>query len=133
MANNNQKDERPTLSRREREITDLLFRLGEATAAEVRAQLSEPPSYSAVRALLRILEEKGHILHRSDGTRYIYLPAVKREQAKRSALRHVLDTFFAGSAAGAVAALLDGDAGQLTPQELDRLEARIARAKKETS
>jgi BlaI family transcriptional regulator, penicillinase repressor len=118
-----------SLSRRERQILDALFRAGEATAADIQAQLPQPPSYSAVRALLRILEDKGHILHRQEGSRYVYAPVMQREQAKKSALRHLLDTFFEGSAAVAVAALLDGEAGSLTAEELERLEQRIADAR----
>jgi BlaI family transcriptional regulator, penicillinase repressor len=120
-----------SLSRRERQILDALFRAGEATAADIQAQLPQPPSYSAVRALLRILEDKGHILHRQEGSRYVYAPVMQREQAKKSALRHLLDTFFEGSAAVAVAALLDGEAGSLTAEELERLEQRIADARLE--
>src|SRR5262245_36184808 len=86
------------LSRRERQIMDLLFQRGRATAAEVRAGLPDPPSYSAVRAMLRVLEEKGHVRHAQEGQRYVYLPRLARERAKRSALRHVVKTFFDGSA-----------------------------------
>jgi len=121
----------PAVSRRERQILDVLFRKKEATAAEIQAELPDPPSYSAVRALLRILEEKGHIRHREDGPRYVYLPVVEEAAARRSALRHVLDTFFEGSAAGAMAALLGGDGGKLTEDELARMEALIAKARKE--
>jgi predicted transcriptional regulator len=118
------------MSRRERQILDVLFRRKEATAAEIQADLPDAPSYSAVRALLRILEDKGHVRHREDGPRYIYLPVVAAETARRSALRHVLDTFFEGSAAGAMAALLGGDGGKLTPEELQRMEALLAQARK---
>lgn len=93
--------------------------------------MPDAPSYSAVRALLRILEEKGHVRHREDGPRYVYLPAAEPEAARRSALRHVLDTFFDGSAAGAMAALLGGDGASFTKEELDRMEALIQRARKE--
>jgi predicted transcriptional regulator len=117
------------LSRREREILDVLFRRKEATAMEIQAEIPEAPSYSAVRALLRILEEKGHVRHREDGPRYVYVPVVEAEAARRGALRHVLDTFFDGSAAGAMAALLGGEV-DLTKEELDRMEALIAKARK---
>src|SRR5499426_3516210 len=97
----------PPLSRREREIMDVLHREGRATAAAVRAALASPPSYSAVRAMLRILEDKGHVRHEVDGPRYVYLPTVARDNAKRSALKHLLQTFFDGSAEQAISALLD--------------------------
>ena len=92
--------------------------------------MPDAPGYSAVRALLRILEEKGHVRHREDGPRYVYLPVVEADAARRSALRHVLDTFFEGSAAGAMAALLGGDGGTLSVEELARKEALIAKARK---
>ncbi|MBI2687884.1 MAG: BlaI/MecI/CopY family transcriptional regulator [Acidobacteria bacterium] len=120
----------PLVSRRERQILDVLFRRKEATALEIQADMPDAPGYSAVRALLRILEEKGHVLHREDGPRYVYLPAVEAETAQRSALRHVLDTFFEGSAAGAMAALLGADGVSLSKDELDRMEALIAKARK---
>ena len=120
----------PLVSRRERQILDVLFRRREATASEIQADMPDAPGYSAVRALLRILEEKGHIRHREDGPRYVYLPVVGAEAARRSALRHVLDTFFEGSAAGAMAALLGGDGGALSPEELARMEGLIAKARK---
>ena len=119
------------LSRRERQIMDLLFQRGRATAAEVRAGLPDPPSYSAVRAMLRVLEEKGHVRHAQEGQRYVYLPRLARERAKRSALRHVVKTFFDGSAEQVVAALLDDGADDLSEGELDRLARLIARARKE--
>src|SRR5438128_478613 len=97
------------LSRRERQIMDVIYRRGRATAAEVLEELPDPPSYSAVRALLRLLEEKGHVKHEQDGPRYVFTPTVTRERARRSALKHVVRTFFDGSATDAVAALLDGD------------------------
>ena len=120
----------PLVSRRERQILDVLFRRREATASEIQAEIPDAPGYSAVRALLRILEEKGHVRHREDGPRYVYLPVVEAEAARRSALRHVLDTFFEGSAAGAMAALLGGDGGTLSAEELARMEALIAKARK---
>jgi len=119
------------LSRRERQIMDFLYRQGRATAAEVRANLKDAPSYSAVRALLRILEDKGHVRHDQDGPRYVYLPSVARDRAKRSALRHLVTTFFDGSKEQLVAALLDDRSTQLTGGELDRLAGLIERARKE--
>jgi predicted transcriptional regulator len=117
------------LSRRERQILDILYRQGQATAAEVQNALPEPPSYSAVRALLRILEEKGHVRHQQDGPRYVYLPTVALENAKRSALRHMLRTFFDGSAEQAISALLDDASARLSPEELDRLARLIEDAR----
>jgi len=128
---NDKKNELPRVSRRERQILDVLFRRKEATAMEIQADMPDAPGYSAVRALLRILEEKGHVRHREEGQRYIYLPVVGADAARRSALRHVLDTFFEGSAAGAMAALLGGDGGSLSKEELDRLEKLIESARKE--
>jgi predicted transcriptional regulator len=118
------------LSRRERQILDILYERGEATAADVQAALPEPPSYSAVRALLRILEEKGHVRHKQDGPRYVYLPTVGRDNAKRSALHHVLKTFFDGSAEQAISALLDENSSKLSSAELDRLARLIDTARK---
>jgi len=117
------------LSRRERQILDILYAKGMATAAEVLDALPDPPSYSAVRALLRILEEKGHARHESQGTRYVYLPKVPRERARNSALSRIVQTFFDGSAAQAAAALVDS--GSLSEDELDKLSAMIDRARKE--
>src|SRR6188768_779308 len=116
-----------TLSRRERQIMDVLYQKGKATALEVQESLPDPPSYSAVRALLRVLEDKGHVRHEADGPRYVFLPVVAREKARRSALRRVLETFFDGSTEQAVAALLDLQSSQLDPQELDRLARLIDR------
>ena len=118
------------LSRRERQIMDVLFQRGRASAAEVREAMPDAPSYSAVRSLLRILEEKGHVRHQEDGLKYVYAPAVPQEKAKRSALRHLVDTFFNGSPGQAVAALLDDSARRLTPEDLDRLSALIERSRK---
>jgi predicted transcriptional regulator len=118
------------LSRRERQILDILYERGQATAADVQAALPEPPSYSAVRALLRILEEKRHVRHKQDGPRYVYLPTLARDNAKRSALRHVLKTFFDGSAEQAISALLDENSSTLSPAELDRLARLIDSARK---
>src|SRR3954468_13494467 len=97
------------LSRRERQIMDVIYRRGRATAAEVLEDIPDPPSYSAVRAMLRLLEEKGHVRHEQDGPRYIFLPTVNRDRARKTALKHVVRTFFDGSATDAVAALLDGE------------------------
>ncbi|HSL22078.1 MAG TPA: BlaI/MecI/CopY family transcriptional regulator [Vicinamibacterales bacterium] len=118
------------LSRRERQIVDALFRLGRASAAEVRAELPDPPSYSAVRALLRILEDKGHIRHEQDGPRYVYMPTIGRDSAKRSALRHLVQTFFEGSAAQAISALLDVSSSKLSEADLDRLTTMLEDARK---
>src|SRR3954471_7185615 len=118
------------LSRRERQIMDVIYRRGRATAAEVLEDMPDPPSYSAVRAMLRLLEEKGHVRHEQDGPRYVFLPTVHRDRASRSALTHVVRTFFDGSASDAVAALLN-ESGKLTNEELDRLAAMIDRAREE--
>ena len=118
------------LSRRERQILDILYAKGSATAAEVREALPDAPSYSAVRALLRILEEKGHIRHEQDGPRYVYLPTVAPERAQKTALRHVLQTFFNGSAEQALSALLDESDTRLSDHELDRLAKVIDRARR---
>jgi BlaI family transcriptional regulator, penicillinase repressor len=120
-----------TLSRRERQIMDIVYARGEAAAADVRAALPDPPSYSAVRALLAILVEKGHLKHRSQRGRYIYVPTRRRVQAGRSALRRVLDTFFEGSLEKAVAALLQGADANLSEQDLRRLAQLIKQARKE--
>lgn len=119
------------LSRRERQIMDAIYRRGSATAAEVHAALPDAPSYSAVRALLRILEEKGHLTHAQDGQRYVYSPVVSRSAARESALRGVVRTFFGGSATEAVAALLDMSDGKISKAELDDIAGLIRRAKKE--
>jgi predicted transcriptional regulator len=118
------------LSRRERQIIDALFRLGRASAAEVRAELPSAPSYSAVRALLRILEEKGHVKHEQEGPRYVYMPTAARESAKRSALRHLVQTFFEGSATQAISALLDSPPSKLSDAELERLSLMLEDARK---
>jgi predicted transcriptional regulator len=119
------------LSRRERQIMDVLYRCGKATASEVLEALPDPPGYSAVRAMLRVLEEKGHVRHEEQGPRYVFLPTVPREKAKRSAVKHLLDTFFNGSAEQAVAALLDASAAELSREQLDRMALLIEQAKKE--
>jgi BlaI family transcriptional regulator, penicillinase repressor len=118
------------LSRRERQIVDILYTHGRATAADVQAALPDPPSYSAVRAMLRILEDKGHVRHEQDGPRYVYLPTVARDNAKRSALRHMLQTFFDGSAEQAISALLDESSTRLSDRELDKLARMIDRARR---
>jgi predicted transcriptional regulator len=127
------KEPKSQLSRREREIMDVIYGApgGRATAAEVLEQLADPPSYSAVRALLRVLEEKGHLRHEEDGPRYVFLPTIPRERARESALRRVLQTFFDGSTEQAVAALLDLSATRLSDAELVRLSRLIADARKE--
>lgn len=117
------------LSRRERQVMDILFRRGEATAAEVQEDLPNPPSYSAVRAHLRILEEKGHVDHVQEGPRYVYSPVVAKDKAKRTAMRHLVDTFFNGSAGQAMAALLDDDGSRLSESELERLSTLIEHAR----
>ena len=119
------------LSRRERQIMDVLHTREQATAAEVLAALPDPPGYSAVRALLRILEEKGHIRHRRDGARYVYVPRVSRESASRSALKRVVTTFFQGSVTQAMAALLETSDTQLTEADLTKLQQIIQQARKE--
>ena len=119
------------LSRRERQIMDVIYRHGQVSAQEVMDHLPDPPSYSAVRTLLRVLEEKGHARHRQDGPRYVYLPTVPREKARESALRQLVRTFFDDSAGQAVAALLDMSSSKLTDEELRRLASLIDRAKKE--
>ena len=117
------------LSRRERQIMDIVYQRGRATAAEVLKGLPDPPSYSAVRALLRVLEEKGHLRHERQGPRYLFLPTVAREKAQRSALTQVVQTFFDGSPGQAAAALLDQ--ATLSPHDLDRLSELIDKARQE--
>jgi predicted transcriptional regulator len=119
------------LSRRERQIMDFLYRQGRATAAEVQANIPDPPGYSAVRAMLRVLEEKGHARHEQDGPRYVYVPRVARERAKRQALRHLVQTFFDGSPEQVMAALLDDRSAKLSDEDLDRLARLIDRARQE--
>ena len=119
------------LSRRERQIMDILYAQGRATAAEVQNWLPDPPSYSAVRAMLRILEEKGHVGHEQDGPRYIYKPTVPRDNAQKSALHHLLQTFFDGSREQAISALLDDSSSKLSDAELDRLAQLIDRARRD--
>ena len=119
------------LSRRERQIMDILYRRGKASSAEVREAMEDAPSYSAVRAMLRVLEEKGHVRHQAEGLRYVYLPVVAREQAKKSAVKHLMNTFFNDSPEQTVAALLDVSSTRLTREELDRMAAMIEKARKE--
>ena len=118
------------LSRRERQIMEVIYAHGRATAAEVQENLPDPPSYSAVRAMLRILENKGHLRHENDGPRYVFLPTTPREQARETALRGVVKTFFGGSPENAVAALLDLD-DELDAEALERIAERIADARRE--
>jgi len=119
------------LSRRERQIMEVLYQRGQASVAEVREAMEDAPSYSAVRAMLRVLEEKGRVKHQAEGLKYVYVPTMNRDKAKRSAVKHLLDTFFRDSPAQVVAALLDVSSKHVTPEELDRMAEMIARAKKE--
>jgi predicted transcriptional regulator len=119
------------LSRRERQIMDILYRRGRAAAVEVMQDLPGDPSYSTVRTQLRVLEEKGHVRHDEEAGRYIYAPALPRRAARRSALRHLMNTFFDGSAENVVAALLGGEAARLTDEELQRVADLVAKARKE--
>lgn len=117
------------LGGRERQIMDIVYRRGKATAAEVRADLPDPPTNSAVRGMLRLLEEKGHLRHESDGPRYVYLPTAETSRVSRSAMRHVVRTFFDNSASSAVAAMLGMYESRLTDADLDRLESLIEQAR----
>src|SRR5437764_14594766 len=119
------------LSRRERQIMDILYQRGKSSASEVREAMPNAPSYSAVRAMLRVLEEKGHIKHQAEGLKYVYLPIVTRDKAKRSAVKHLLDTFFNNSPEQIVAALLDVSSTRMTREELDRMSEMIEKAKRE--
>ncbi len=119
------------LSRRERQIMDIIYQRRQATAAEVMEHLPDPPSYSAVRALLRVLEEKGHVRHKHDGPRYVFYPTVSRDRARQSALKQVVGTFFEDSTEQAVATLLDMSAKEMSDVELDRLAELIEQARKE--
>ena len=121
----------PHLSRRERQIMDALYQAGRSTAADIRAAIADPPSYSAVRTMLRILEDKGHVRHELDGTRYVYIPTVARDKAKRSALRHVVNTFFDGSASQVMAALFELSPRELDDEELARIRRMIDAARKD--
>jgi predicted transcriptional regulator len=120
------------LSRRERQIMDILFRLGRATAAEVMEELPGNTSYSTVRTQLRVLEEKGLVRHEEEGLRYVYVAAVPRHAARKSALKHLVETFFDGSAEKTVAALLGGEGARLTDEELERISHLIAKTRKDT-
>ncbi|MGE0887343.1 MAG: BlaI/MecI/CopY family transcriptional regulator [Blastocatellales bacterium] len=119
------------LSRRERQIMDIIYSRGQATAAEVQEGLPDPPSYSAVRAMLRLLEEKGYLKHEQDGPRYVFKPTIAREKARKSALKQMLETFFDGSTEQAVAALLNLSKSKMSEEELDRLSQMIESARKE--
>ena len=119
------------LGRRERQIMDIVFRLGKASVSEVLAELPDPPSYSAVRGMLGLLEEKGYLRHRRDGVRYLYLPTVRQQQAQESALRHLVKTFFAGSVSDAAASLLELRDSNLTADDIARLTKAIKQAKSE--
>ena len=119
------------LARRERQIMDILFRRGRATAAEVMEDLPGEPSYSTVRTQLRVLEEKGHVRHEVDGLRFVYMPVVARLAARKSALRHLVETFFDGSPEKAVAALLGGEGSKLSSEQLARIADMIEQARKE--
>ena len=121
----------PGLSRRERQILEILYQRGKASVSDVRDVMTDPPGYSAVRAMLRVLEEKGHVRHQAEGLKYVYMPTVAREKAKRSAVKHLLDTFFAGEPDQIVAALLDVSAARLTRDELDRMSEMIEVARRE--
>lgn len=118
-------------SRRERQIMDALYRLGSATAAEVREAISDAPSYSAVRALLRILEEKGHVRHENDGVRHVYQPSRSRQSEAKAAVRRVMTTFFDDSVESAVAALIDASDADLTDEAIERMMHRIAEARRD--
>ncbi len=120
------------LSRRERQIMDILYKLERASVGQVLSKLADKPSYSTVRAQLRVLEEKGHVRHEEQGLRYVYVPAVPRDVARRSALRHLVETFFDGSTEKIVAALLGGEVARISPEELDRLARLIAKGRKES-
>ena len=120
-----------SLSRREREMMDVVYRAGRATAAEIRDLMSDPPSYSAVRATLRILEEKGLLKHEFDGKRYVYVPRMDRDKAVQGALDHLVTTFFQGSAMSAVMTLLEQPGVEMSDADVDRMKALISRARKE--
>jgi predicted transcriptional regulator len=120
------------LSRRERQIVDILYKLERATVAEVLRELADKPSYSTVRAQLRVLEEKGHVRHEEHGLRYVYAPTVPRDVACRSALRHLIETFFDGSTERVVAALLGGEGSQINHEKLDRLARMMSKGRKES-
>jgi predicted transcriptional regulator len=118
------------LTRREREIMDIIYKLGRATSGEVMERLSDEPTYSTVRAQLRVLEEKGYVIHEEEGLRYVYTPKVPRHEIRQSALRHVVDTFFEGSTQKVVAALLGVDGTKVSPEELERIAELVDKARK---
>jgi BlaI family transcriptional regulator, penicillinase repressor len=118
-----------TLSRRERQIMDILYRRGRATGVEVMEDLPGNPSYSTVRTQLRVLEKKGHVRHEEHGAKFIYLPAVHRRAARKSALRHLVETFFDGSVENVVGALLGGEGARVTEEELARIAEQVAKAR----
>jgi predicted transcriptional regulator len=120
-----------TLSRRERQIMDALIARGRASAADIQSLIPDPPGYSAIRATLRVMEDKGYIRHEQNGPAYVYAPKIAPERAKRSAVKHILNTFFAGSAERMVAALLDVSSGSLDGSELDRIAAMVEDARRE--
>ena len=124
------KDGHRNLSRRERQIMDILYQRGRASGSEIHQALADRPSYSAVRAKLRVLEEKGHVRHEEEALRYVYLPTLARDTARRSALRHMVSTFFEGSVEEAVAALLDPTVARLSEQDLDRIARLVDDARK---
>ena len=117
------------LTRRERQIMDILYRRGRATAGEVMEELSGDPNYSTVRTQLRVLEEKGHVTHQEEGLRYVYTPAVPRTSARKSALRHLVDTFFDGSPENAVAAILGGEGSKLSEAQLERIADLVKKSR----
>ena len=119
------------LSRRERQIMDILYKMGKSSASDVLQAMPDAPSYSAVRAMLRVLEEKGHVRHQAEGLKYVYVPTVTRDKAKRSAVKQLLDTFFHDSPEQAVAALLDVASTRMTREELNRMAEMIEKAKRE--
>jgi BlaI family transcriptional regulator, penicillinase repressor len=119
------------LSRRERQIMDIVYRAGQVTVAQVQEQMADPPGYSAVRAMMRVLEEKGHLRHQQEGLAYVYLPTVSPDTARRSAVSHLMRTFFQGSAERAVAAVLEASHTRLSPDELERIAAMVEAARKE--
>jgi predicted transcriptional regulator len=118
------------LTRREREIMDIIYKLGRATAGDVMERLSGEPTYSTVRAQLRVLEDKGYVVHEEEGLRYVYTPKVPRHEIRQSALRHVVDTFFEGSTQKVVAALLGADGSKVSPEELERIAELVDKARK---
>jgi len=119
------------LSRRERQVMEILYQRGKASASDVREAMQDAPTYSAVRALLRVLEDKGHVEHGNEGLKYVYVPVVNRNKAKRSAVKHLVDTFFRDSPEQVVAALLDVSSKRLTRKELDQMAEMINQARKE--